>query len=95
MICPFNLPIYLDPPSRRLFIRMNSGRCFEHKGHGYAPPETTITSVSKLPRPVLSEAVKLIESNLPPSIVSIVLETQTGRNLDNRQMSALKQLVLN
>ena len=93
--CPFQLPIYLDPESNRVFIRKNSGRCFKHEGHAYAPPDKTITSVSRLPRPLFAEAVKLIENNLPPNIVNIVLQAQSGRKLDTRQLSALKQLVLN
>ena len=93
--CPFYLPAFLDKGSGWLFVPRNSGRCFCHKVHSYRPPESTDTSLTDLPQPVLAVAVKLIEKHMPPNMVNVILEATQGKVLESQHLSALKQLALN
>jgi hypothetical protein len=63
--CKFEIPVFHDVDTGRLYVRANGGGLFQHNGHSFAPREHTKDSLKNIPRPSLGLAIKLIEKMSP------------------------------
>ena len=93
--CRYELPVFHDVKTNRLFVRANSGVNFQHNGHDFVPREHTKDSLSNIPRKSLDFAITLLEKNMPNNIVNAILETQSGRSLTSDSLKQLRNVVLN
>ena len=93
--CNFELPVFHNVVTGRLYVCANVGGNFQHSGHNFVPREHTKDSCNNIPRPSLDLAINLIERNVPNSIVNVIFDVQSGRLLTSDSLKQLRNVVLN
>ena len=74
----FEIPVFRDVTTGRLFIWANGGDHFQHNSHSFAPREHTKDSLNNIPCPSLNFADEIIEKHVPNNILNMILELWSG-----------------